>query len=248
MVGVYVAKNQKGNSFLSKKDYVYTGQTNLEVMQGAVNYNRYLYKLVKREKDAFKKKNVRILDFGAGIGTYADILKEQGIQVDCVEIDPNGIKILKKNGYTIYKSSKEIKEKYDIVYSFNVLEHVEDDAKLLGEMKSCISEKGVIIVYVPAFKIIFTQLDVLVEHLRRYRISGLQALGDSQSLDIKRIQYCDPVGFILAFIYKIIGGSGNLNSQSVWIFDRILFPISEKLEIVCKRLFGKNALAVYKKQ
>ncbi len=233
---------------MSKKDYKYTGQTNLEVMQDAVNYNRYLFNLVKREKDDQNKKNIKVLDFGAGIGTYADILKEQGIHVDCVEIDPNGVKVLKKNGYTVYKGFKDIKEKYDIVYSFNVLEHVEDDAKLLGEMKSCVTDKGVIIIYVPAFKVIFTQLDVLVEHLRRYRTSDLRDLAHAQSLRIKRLQYCDPVGFVLAFIYKLIGGSGNLNSRSVWIFDRILFPISDKLEIVTKRLFGKNALAVYKKR
>lgn len=65
-------------------------------MQSAVNYNKYLHDLVKREIRTTTKKNVKVLDFGAGIGTYADILKDRGIKVDCVEVDPNGVSVLKK--------------------------------------------------------------------------------------------------------------------------------------------------------
>lgn len=232
---------------MAKKKYVYTGQTNLEVMQSAVNYNRYLYKIIRREIDFSAKKNVRVLDFGAGIGTYADILKEQGINVDCVEIDPNGVKVLTEKGYKVYKSAKDLEHKYDIVYSFNVLEHVEKDSALLGDMKDCVAKDGVVVVYVPAFKMIFTQLDVLVEHLRRYRKDDMRRLGRENGLRVRTLKYCDPVGFMLALVYKFIGGSGNLNSRSIWIFDRILFPISVLLENVCQNLFGKNVLAVYKK-
>jgi len=232
---------------LSKEEYLYTGQTNLEVMQSAVNYNKYLHDLVKREIRTTTKKNVKVLDFGAGIGTYADILKDRGIKVDCVEVDPNGVSVLKKKGYKVYSSAKEIKRKYDIVYSFNVLEHVEDDTALLREMKEVIKDDGSIIIYVPAFNSILTQLDVLVEHLRRYRSSDMTYLAIRSKLKIKRLQYCDPIGFILAYIYKLIGGSGNLNPKTIWIFDRILFPFSRALELVTRKLFGKNILVVYKK-
>jgi SAM-dependent methyltransferase len=232
---------------LKKNQYIYTGQSNLEVMQSAVNYNQYLYKLVDNERKSFQKKNIRILDFGAGIGTYADILKDRGVSVDCIEIDPNGVKVLTEKGYTVYKSAKEIKQKYDIVYSFNVLEHVEDDCGLLGDMKQCINDNGSIVIFVPAFMLIFTKLDVLVEHLRRYRKSDLRRIGKENGLSIKTLKYCDPVGFGLAFIYRFVGGSGNLNPKTIWIFDRILFPISTVLEKVCRYFFGKNVLAVFKK-
>lgn len=232
---------------MAKKEYVYTGKSNLEVMQSAVNYNRYLYNLVKTEKDALGDKDIRVLDFGAGIGTYADILKDRGITVDCVEIDPNGVKVLEEKGYVVYRNASEVKQKYDIVYSFNVLEHVQDDAALLGDMKRCVTDMGVIIIYVPAFNMIFTKLDVLVEHLRRYRKRDMRRLGTANGLSVKTLRYCDPVGFVLALIYKFIGGSGNLNPLTIWIFDRILFPISIASESIFKFLFGKNVLAVYKR-
>lgn len=133
------------------------------------------------------------------------------------------------------------------MYSFNVLEHVEDDTALLREMKEVIKDDGSIIIYVPAFNSILTQLDVLVEHLRRYRSSDMTYLAIRSKLKIKRLQYCDPIGFILAYIYKLIGGSGNLNPKTIWIFDRILFPFSRALELVTRKLFGKNILVVYKK-
>lgn len=232
---------------MADKEYTYTGQTNLEVMQSAVNYNKYLYNLVKREIKTADSKKVKILDFGAGIGTYADILKDRGIKVDCVEIDPNGVSVLKKKGYKVYSSTKETKDKYDIVYSFNVLEHVADDVALLKDMKDAIKDDGSIIIYVPAFDSILTQLDMLVEHLRRYRSSNMIYLAVRSNLKIKRLQYCDPIGFVLAYIYKLIGGNGKLNPKTIWIFDRILFPVSQVLEFVTRKFFGKNILAVYKK-
>lgn len=232
---------------MTKNKYVYTGQENLEVMQDAVNYNNYLYRLVKKEMDLLQKKDIKVLDFGAGIGTYADILKEKGIIVDCVEIDPNGVKVLKEKGYRVYRSVEDVDKKYDVVYSFNVLEHVENDSVLLGDMATAVTGKGSIIIYVPAFKIIFSKLDVLVEHLRRYRKKDMRDLAQTNSLKISKLHYCDPVGFLLALLYRIIGGSGNLSKWSVWVFDRILFPVSVVIEWVTRPFFGKNILAVYKK-
>lgn len=228
-------------------DYRYTGQANLEVMQDAKNYNKYLYNLVDREARRIGRKNIKILDFGAGIGTYADIFRQRGVIVDCVEIDPNGVKVLKDKGYKVYKSVTDIKGEYDIVYSFNVLEHVGDDAVLLNDMKRVVSDDGVIVVYVPAFDAIATNLDLLVEHLRRYKTSDMLYLGVRCKLSISRLQYCDPIGCILAYIYKIIGGSGNLNPKTIWLFDRLLFPLSRALEILSRKLFGKNVVAVYRK-
>lgn len=233
-----------------KKEFAYNGHEILEVMQDAKNYNEYLYRLVKKQQDLLdpdSRNNLKVLDFGAGVGTFADIFKEKGTKVDCLEIDATGRKTLKSKGYSVYKSIGEISQKYDVIYAFNVLEHIEDDAKVLRELRECLSDNGVIVIYVPAFNIIFTNLDVVVDHVRRYRLKDLQTLAVRENLKVKEMKYCDPVGFVLALIYKLGRGSGNISHTSIRIFDKYLFPISEFVEPLFKKMFGKNALIVYEK-
>jgi len=232
---------------LSNKTYIYTGQENLEVMQGAVNYNRYQHDFIQKEIDKIDKSRKKVLDFGAGIGTYADTFKDASLIIDCVEPDPKQAKILKQKGYKVYKDIKEVKTKYDVIYSLNVLEHIKDDGEVLAGIKPCLSSKGVIVVYVPAFMVIFTKLDILVEHFRRYRIKDMRRLAQKSNLKLKSVKYCDPVGFTAALTYRVIGGSGNLNPRSIGVFDKFLFPISVFVEPLTKKLFGKNILAIFSK-
>jgi SAM-dependent methyltransferase len=230
------------------KQYAYTGQDNLEVMQDAVNYNRYQLDFLMKEINKLKKgQNVRILDVGAGIGTYADMLKGESVHVDCVEPDVKQAEVLVQKGYKVYKDINDIKEPYDVIYALNVLEHIKDDAALLADMKNHVAKDGRIIIYVPAFMVLFSKLDVLVEHFRRYRIKDVKQLARKTGLTISSVKYCDPIGFMSALAYRAVGGSGNLSHASVWIFDRILFPISKVLEFFTQKLFGKNVLVIYTK-
>ena len=61
----------------------YTGIENLEVMREAENYNRYLQSLVARHAGDAR----RVIDFGAGSGTFAIPCAAAGFDVTAVEPD-----------------------------------------------------------------------------------------------------------------------------------------------------------------
>jgi 2-polyprenyl-3-methyl-5-hydroxy-6-metoxy-1,4-benzoquinol methylase len=151
------------------KKYSYEATDILEALKYAVKYSRYQCDFLEAEIKKFKQKNIKILDFGAGIGTYSDMLKDLGYTIDCVEKDPDMIKLLKKNHRNVYDDISQVKGKYDIIYSLNVLEHIKDDKKALAELKSCLGDKGKIILFVPAFNVIYNKLDKKSGHYRRYR-------------------------------------------------------------------------------
>lgn len=229
------------------KSYTYTAQDNLEVMKDAVNYNSYQCDFIEKEIKKFNNKSVKILDFGAGLGTFAEVLRARGYKIDCVEKDKNQAKVLTASGYKVYSDISKVKTKYDIIYSLNVLEHIKDDSKALTSLRTCLSKNGRIVIFVPAFMVIFTKLDVKAEHYRRYKIKQIKELADNSSLNISDVKYCDPVGFILALIYRIIGGDGNLNYKTIGLFDKYLFPLSVSLEPIFKKVMGKNVLAIFYK-
>ena len=61
---------------MSSDGSAYTGRDNLEVMTDAVNYNNFLMDVVLAQVGGV---TCRVLDFGAGSGTYADMLLRRGV-------------------------------------------------------------------------------------------------------------------------------------------------------------------------
>jgi SAM-dependent methyltransferase len=229
------------------KKYSYQATDILEALAYGVKYSKYQCNFLEEEIKKFNGKKVKILDFGAGIGTYPNMLKDLGYTIDCVEKDPDMIKLLKKDGHKVYKDIKLVKDKYDVIYSLNVLEHIEDDTKSLAELKDRLKDKGEIIIFVPAFNIIYNKLDTKSGHYRRYRTKDLQQLGQKTKLKLVKVRYSEPIGFIIAFIYRVIGGGDKLYPWSVSIYDKLFFPISVYLEPITKKSFGKNILGIYTK-
>ena len=58
-------------------------------------------------------------------------------------------------------------EVIDFVYTFNVLEHIEDDAAALTHVGRALRHRGKLLGYVPAFEVLYTSMDRWVGHLRR---------------------------------------------------------------------------------
>ncbi len=234
-----------GKKYSYQASHRYPGSI-LEALKSAVKYSQYQCDFLETEIKKFNRKTVKILDFGAGIGTYADMVKNLGYTVDCVELDPDMIKLLKKN-HKVYDNIKKVKRKYDVIYSLNVLEHIEDDTAALATLRDHLSPKGEIVLFVPAFNITYNKLDAKSGHYRRYRKKDLYKLAEDTKLNLVKVKYSEPIGFILGLLYRIIGGSDELNPKSVALYDKYLFPVSVFFEPPTKQLFGKNILGIFTK-
>lgn len=214
----------------------YTGKQNLEAMTEAVKYNRFLVNEVKNSLAGAKQ----VVDFGAGSGTLTNYLKETGLNVACVELDDDLRKVLKKRGFEAYRSLNELKTKPDAIYTLNVLEHIKNDRLALHEIFRNLPPGGKLYAYVPAYNLLFSEMDRLVGHYRRYRLSELEEKLIKTGFEIVNSRYVDSLGFFAALLYKLAGGSGKLNPRAVSFFDRWVFPINRVIDPLTARLFGKN--------
>lgn len=231
------------------KSFAYTGCENLEVMTEAKNYNKFLIGLVLKAVKKTGKKDPKTLDFGAGSGTYSDMLKDQGFTPDCLEPDKKLHKILKSKGYKTYESIKNLgTTKYDVIYALNVFEHIEDDHATLEELAKHLKKGGHLVVYVPAFQMLFTSMDEKVGHYRRYRIGRLKGMAKQAGLKTAELRYCDPLGFGATIAYKAIGNSeGTISTTALKIYDRTVFPLSRAGHPITGKAFGKNVVLIAKK-
>jgi SAM-dependent methyltransferase len=65
---------------------------------------------------------------------------------------------------------------FDIVTCLDVLEHVEDDAGLLRDLRALLGPDGVMVVSAPLHPDLFCAVDEIAGHLRRYTAEGLRGL------------------------------------------------------------------------
>lgn len=218
----------------------YTGVDNLEVMQEAVNYNRHLLNTVRKYAPAGGK----VLDFGAGSGQFAAPLAQLGLDVTALEPDETLHRRLAAQGLQTATSLLQLAQNsVDYVYSLNVLEHIDDDTDALRQLHGKLVPGGKLLIYVPAFPILYTSMDAKVGHVRRYRRQSLLASVRSAGFTVDSVGYVDSLGFLAALAFKWLdNGSGAVNRTALKLYDRCVFPISLIVDHATRRWLGKNLL------
>ena len=221
----------------------YAGRPELVQTESLRNYNRFICHLFRRQYEGGV-----ILDFGAGIGTLADHMSDLG-EIVCVEVDPEYAEALRAKGYEVLSSVELMKDgAVSFAYSSNVLEHLTDDLGALRAIYRKMRPGGRLALFVPAFESIWTALDDRVGHKRRYTQESLADVVARSGFRVENACYVDSIGFLLAFLFRFIGSKdGSLNTTHLVMFDRVIFPMSRAMDMICRRLFGKNVYLVAQK-
>lgn len=223
----------------------YTGTDQLEVMKEAVNYNRSLLSLAASRL----RPGDKALDFGAGAGTFALALAQRGHNIVCIEPDPTLRAAVQRLGLHAHADIGDVPDtSYDLIYTFNVIEHIKADQEIVRRLARLLKPGGKLVVYVPAFQLLYSAMDRAVGHFRRYRRRDLVALALSADLSIDAISYADSIGFFAALLYKLVGNrEGSIDQRSVKLYDRFIFPLSRACDFLLSRWVGKNLVLIASK-
>ncbi len=230
---------------MSDPQLSYTGLDLLWALDGAVNYNALLVDLILESAGGRQP----MLDFGAGVGTFSKLLRSEGVDVRCLEPDPYLSDCLVRNGFSTFGDLNEVPDNsFEFVFALNVLEHIADDAAALRQLGAKLRETGRLLIYVPAFKLLWTSLDEKVKHHRRYRRKDLERLTRSAGLSVQKSRYVDSLGFFAALTFKIVGSKkADLSARAISLYDRYIVPPSSALDLLFGGLFGKNVYVVASK-
>jgi SAM-dependent methyltransferase len=212
----------------------------IEVMEEAVNYNNWLLD----ELSAWSHSLAGVLDFGAGNGRFAAALHERGVDVHAIEPDRVLRERIEARGVPTYDGLDRVEDqRFQGVYSINVLEHLEDDAAFLSDFHRCLEPGGRLFIYVPAFPVLFSANDERVGHIRRYTRSTLVNRIRDAGFVVEHAGYVDLLGFFAGLGYRYFGDKdGGLSLGAVRLYDRVVFPISRILDRITWRFLGKNLL------
>jgi SAM-dependent methyltransferase len=144
----------------------------------------------------------RILDLGAGVGGFLDELASLGDEVCYTELRAELIRASRERGHErgLVASAEALPFRtasFDLVCLFDVLEHVEDEARALAEIRRVLAPGGTLFLHVPAHQILFANNDRQSGHHRRYGRRRLRRALAGAGFTVARLTFTNALLFPL---------------------------------------------------
>lgn len=177
-----------------------------------VGRRRFLRKLIQRH--CHLRPNARILEAGCGFGGNLPLLEEFG-RVSAFEY------LHEARAYSTTRSGIAVVpgalpdgfdfggRTYDLIALLDVLEHIDDDRASLATLSEGLTEKGRIIITVPAFQWLWSKHDELHHHKRRYSRKSLGSVIRDAGLTTAKTGYFNSLLFPLAMAQRLATRFGN---------------------------------------
>ena len=199
----------------------------------------------------YRKESDTLFDVGAGSGYFAQIFVKNGKTSNAYCIDPyySQDQLGKKNELTFVATPPS--QKADLLLFIDVLEHVEDDLALLNSYVSNSSSDALFVISVPAFKSLWSNHDVFLEHFRRYGKKDLRNLIQKAGLVEVEASYIFGSIFPLVWLIRKVKTNKSIQSDLKQSSNIVNFLILKFLKIEnilpLNKIFGTSVFIIAKK-
>ncbi len=152
-----------------------------------------------------KKEQPEILDAGCGTGSILESLKGKG-QLHGVDMSDYALKLCSKRGNFKLKvmDAQNLsfpKNSFDVIILSDIIEHVDNDKKVVEKCYEILRKNGTVIITVPAHQYLWNQDDVRLHHKRRYSKKMLKSL--KGRFKIKKLSYIHFFPYPLALLARL---------------------------------------------
>ena len=134
----------------------------------------------------------KVLEVGCGTGNVSSFLEQKGYSVTGCEFYTEAIK-LSWPGFMIVQGNANnlpfTDKSFDIVGLFDVIEHFQDDLAPLKEACRVLREGGIIVITVPAREELWSWVDEVSFHKRRYTKEKIKKIFSELQLNTLSIEY-----------------------------------------------------------
>lgn len=140
-------------------------------------------------------RDTEILDIGCSGGVLIEFLRDRGFRrLQGIDIDEKAIEICRQKEVTDVRVADAEKtgfkdQQFDIIIASDILEHIKDEDKALFEWHRILKKDGELLIFVPAFKFLWSKHDEVNRHYRRYSKSGMVGTLEKNGFKVKRISY-----------------------------------------------------------
>lgn len=119
--------------------------------------------------------------------------------------------------------------KFDFVIALDVIEHIEDDLQALRKMHSLLIEHGVVLIHVPAYMHLWSTLDTLSGHFRRYTKHSLMSVVQQAGFTVKEVFYVTPFAYpaylLRKYVYQVLEFCGSNYDENTFTDNVPIDPL-----------------------
>jgi SAM-dependent methyltransferase len=197
----------------------------------------------------------RILDVGAGLGTFTEILASTAERVVALEPDAGDAAQL-RHRFTgdervrveeldaTQLAGADIGGPFDAAICFNVLEHIPDDVGALRGVRQQLEAGAHLLLLVPAHQALFGEIDRTVGHVRRYDRRTLDRALTAAGFDVRELRYVNPLGALGWLVSSRLLRREHIPEGPLKAYDALV-PVLRALDKV-RLPFGLSVWAVAK--
>jgi SAM-dependent methyltransferase len=218
----------------------------LDNLDGADNYAAWIFEQVEPHLgDA-------VLEVGAGHGTFTEILSARGARVVATDVSQRCADVLRERfagdeRVTVVHGGADAVTglpPFDSAVLINVLEHIPDDDGALSDLAATLKPGGRLILWVPAFQLLYSDFDRKIGHHRRYRKGELRAQLTRAGYEVAEIRYVNSVGALAWLVVARLMHRAPTGGRSVKIYDSYFVPVLKRVEGRRGAPFGQSVFAV----
>jgi SAM-dependent methyltransferase len=225
-----------------------TLRATLEALESATNYRNWILDLADPFLDA------PVLEVGAGRGTFTGLLAGRGA-VRAVEPSRELAGALTERfagddriAVTAGTAADvEPAPRYGSAVMFNVLEHIADDREALRTLHARLAPGGHLVLWVPAFQLLYSRFDDLLGHHRRYRLHPLVHLVTACGFRVVDARYANAPGWFGWLVGARLLDRIPTSPTVIKLFDRAVVPVVRALERVVRPPFGQSVFVAARK-
>ena len=140
--------------------------------------NRILRGVVERFTDRFRR--LDMLESGCGIGgVVGELRRFPHLRLTASDIYLHGLRYARPRFADVAfiqldATAMPFQAEFDIVGAFDVLEHIQDDERVMQGVNRALRPGGLFLITVPQYQWMWSALDEVVRHKRRYSRSDLR--------------------------------------------------------------------------
>ena len=161
----------------------------------------------------------RFMEIGCGTGDFIrQIVQNESLEITGSEIYLKGLVYAKKNLPNVEfvqfdVTQGKIDQQFHVITAFDVIEHVDDDFAALSNINQMLESNGILILSVPQHMFLWSKLDEIVKHKRRYSRHELVSKLEINGFDISYTTSFLFILFPLMLVSRLFDKGGD-NSQS----------------------------------
>ena len=176
-----------------------------------------------------------VLEMSAGIGNITARLIGKRLLYVAAETDPLHLhalrnRFLRTPNVSVQRIEPEVPEDlaglencFDTVLCLNVIEYLNDPARLFDSLRSALKSNGALVVLTPNSPRLFGALDRSLGHKRRYTPEGVRQLLESSGFAVEKISSMNKAGAPPWWAYGKLLGSRKINKLVLKIFDKTVW-------------------------